>query len=275
MAATHELLARGWSAYRLRSAVAAASIVRVRQGWYANAVADDVLVKAVRVGGRATCVTAAVQLGLWTVSDGRLHVSARPHTSRLRTPIDKRKRLSTNPDATAVVHWSASSGSSRFLTSILDILRDMAMCQSPEVTVATADCAIRGGLLTHDEWLGALSSLPPKLRRLLARVDARAESMLESLMRFRLSMMGIETRLQVYVPKAGRVDLLIGSRLVIELDGWEFHKSREAFEEDRRRDAQLVSMGYCVLRFTYRQLRRSWHVVRAAVLACIARGAHG
>ena len=44
-------------------------------------------------------------------------------------------------------------------------------------------------------------------------------------------------------------------RLVVEVDGWEFHKTRAAFERDRARDAQLLLAGYRVVRVTYLQLR--------------------
>jgi len=44
-------------------------------------------------------------------------------------------------------------------------------------------------------------------------------------------------------------------RLVVETDGWEGHRGRQAFEDDRARDAFLRLRGYEVLRFTWRQLR--------------------
>ena len=44
--------------------------------------------------------------------------------------------------------------------------------------------------------------------------------------------------------------------LVVEIDGFEFHSSRAAFERDRRRDADLTAAGLRVLRFTWRQLDR-------------------
>jgi very-short-patch-repair endonuclease len=43
-------------------------------------------------------------------------------------------------------------------------------------------------------------------------------------------------------------------RLVVEVDGWEAHRSRSAFEEDRARDARLAVLGYEVVRFTWRQV---------------------
>ena len=40
-------------------------------------------------------------------------------------------------------------------------------------------------------------------------------------------------------------------RLAVEVDGWETHGSREAFQDDRERDALMVAMGWRVLRFTW------------------------
>lgn len=44
-------------------------------------------------------------------------------------------------------------------------------------------------------------------------------------------------------------------RLVLEVDGYKYHRHRAAFERDRRRDQLMVASGYRVLRITWRQLR--------------------
>jgi very-short-patch-repair endonuclease len=44
--------------------------------------------------------------------------------------------------------------------------------------------------------------------------------------------------------------------LVVEVDGWEAHRTRSAFEQDRARDARLTLLGYEVIRFTWRQICR-------------------
>jgi very-short-patch-repair endonuclease len=54
-------------------------------------------------------------------------------------------------------------------------------------------------------------------------------------------------------------------RLVVELDGWEHHRTRRAFEDDRRRAAALEAAGYRVLRFTWRQVTRDRRIVARAV----------
>jgi very-short-patch-repair endonuclease len=60
-------------------------------------------------------------------------------------------------------------------------------------------------------------------------------------------------------------------RLVVEIDSFEFHKSRAAFERDRTRDVALTRAGYTVIRFTDTQIQREPDYV-AAVLAQLFRG---
>jgi very-short-patch-repair endonuclease len=51
------------------------------------------------------------------------------------------------------------------------------------------------------------------------------------------------------------VDFISGpQQVIVEVDGWEAHRTRSAFEEDRARDARLKILGYEVLRFTWRQI---------------------
>jgi very-short-patch-repair endonuclease len=45
-------------------------------------------------------------------------------------------------------------------------------------------------------------------------------------------------------------------RLVVGVDGWETHRSRKAFHDDRRRDQLLRLHGWEILRFTDRDVRR-------------------
>jgi very-short-patch-repair endonuclease len=51
------------------------------------------------------------------------------------------------------------------------------------------------------------------------------------------------------------VDFLWRDRpLVVETDGWDAHRGRQAFEDDRARDAYLRLRCYEVLRFSWRQV---------------------
>ncbi len=48
--------------------------------------------------------------------------------------------------------------------------------------------------------------------------------------------------------------LFADERLIVELDGWEFHRDRGAFEADRERDARHLKAGYATLRITWTRL---------------------
>jgi very-short-patch-repair endonuclease len=60
-------------------------------------------------------------------------------------------------------------------------------------------------------------------------------------------------------------------KLVVELDGWEAHRTRSAFEEDRARDARLNVLGYAVLRFTWRQIEKDPRGVSRTVRGVLRR----
>lgn len=59
-------------------------------------------------------------------------------------------------------------------------------------------------------------------------------------------------------------------RLAVELDGWGFHGDRKAFEDDRRRDADLVARGFRVIRITWRELENHAVAVIARIAAALA-----
>jgi hypothetical protein len=60
-------------------------------------------------------------------------------------------------------------------------------------------------------------------------------------------------------------------RLVAETDGYRFHSSRRAFEQDRLRDQRLTVAGFTVVRLTWRQLTQEPDRVLATVQNLLAR----
>jgi hypothetical protein len=44
-------------------------------------------------------------------------------------------------------------------------------------------------------------------------------------------------------------------KLIVELDGWEFHNDRTAFVDDRERDSAMLKRGYATMRVTWERLR--------------------
>ena len=61
------------------------------------------------------------------------------------------------------------------------------------------------------------------------------------------------------------------ARLIVEVDGYRYHRSPSRFEDDRERDVILSLAGWTVLRFTYAQVVRRDAWVAAAVADRLAR----
>jgi predicted transcriptional regulator of viral defense system len=59
-------------------------------------------------------------------------------------------------------------------------------------------------------------------------------------------------------------------RLIVEVDGRDVHTTRRAFEHDRRRDQQLATLGYRVIRFTWRQIMFEPEYVAATLRALLS-----
>lgn len=79
--------------------------------------------------------------------------------------------------------------------------------------------------------------------------------------------------MQVFL--AGRtIDFLIGTHLIVQIDGWSFHSSSADRTRDIAHDAMLRMRGYTVLRFSYAQVIHRWPEVENALSQAIARGLH-
>jgi very-short-patch-repair endonuclease len=68
---------------------------------------------------------------------------------------------------------------------------------------------------------------------------------------------GWEPNVAVFLPGYGTasVDALFRKeKLAVEIDGWAFHQSRTAFQDDRTKQNALTQAGYRVFRFTWEDL---------------------
>jgi very-short-patch-repair endonuclease len=113
--------------------------------------------------------------------------------------------------------------------------------------------------------------------RALAAYDpaaaARAESELERIFCDLLRRFGIPLPLVNVLVDGYLVDAYWpGARLVVELDGFEFHRDRDTFERDRRKLADLRRSGFEAVAFTYRQLTRDPEWVVGTVRSLLAAG---
>jgi very-short-patch-repair endonuclease len=157
---------------------------------------------------------------------------------------------------------------------VFDCLVQVLVCMPPDFAFAVVESALRNRLLSPPELARLRSTTTRAGARLLTHVDSLADSGTESLFRYRLLCLGILTRSQVRVPGVGRVDFLIGDRLLVEIDSETFHGSPAQRQRDLDRDAIAFGLGFLVLHFDYRQVLYDWDTVQATVLAVIGRGDH-
>lgn len=61
------------------------------------------------------------------------------------------------------------------------------------------------------------------------------------------------------------------AKLVVELDSWEHHGDRAAFERDRARDPELMLAGYRTIRITHRRLDTKAHQIAKEIRALLGK----
>jgi very-short-patch-repair endonuclease len=275
------LEARGVGASRRSTLLGSGELVRLRNGWFARANADTQRLRAVRVGGRITCVTALRQKGLWVMPDSRLHVAVAPNASRLRCPDDRHRSWDADAHPDIRLHWAEDSDrppESAAVDAVETSISHLVRCMDRNSAIVTIDSAlntvIRGRrVLSMQQLRTALAPLPPTHGRILDLVDATSQSGLETLARLRLRARGIRVRTQVRIERVGRVDVLIGDRLVLELDSRSHHLG-ENYEKDRTRDLELFRQGFTVIRVSYWRVMFDWASIEEAILMAVRRGDH-
>ena len=60
-------------------------------------------------------------------------------------------------------------------------------------------------------------------------------------------------------------------QVTVEADGFGFHKTRQAFEDDRRRDQRLIRVGWRPVRVTQRQLKDERARIAALLIDLLTR----
>ncbi len=135
---------------------------------------------------------------------------------------------------------------------------------------------VESGLVvpTVEEIHSAFDGAPKSVRRLLDECDPKAASGIESITRVRIRRKGVRLTTQAHIPGVGHVDMLIGDRLVVEVDGYAFHSEKENFQEDRRRNQVQAAGNYVYMPFTYDDVIDRWPHVEATIMGAVHNGVH-
>ena len=138
------------------------------------------------------------------------------------------------------------------VASIGTVLERVLVCMPLKVSLPMLDAARNRGLYDVSTLtIPPTGSRLPHLKEALSLSSDRARSILETIARLQLIDMGLTPQVGVWIEGVGEVDMIILGFIIIEVDGWAFHSSKEQREKDLKRDRELLRRGYVVLRFTY------------------------
>ena len=258
-----ELLAQGRTRRGIAAAAGGGELRRLRRGVFASPDACGPTRTAAIHGGAIACLTAARHLGLWTLSaDETVHVWLRGGGHAY-----------SHEKCMCVEHWDGDRVGRTFdLPPVTHILRQILGCFGVEEFFVAVESALRKGLLSSTGLSWARRHTNKVARKALTLVRHDADSGLESLLRWRLRRYRLGVRTQVWIPSTGRVDLLIGERLLVEADGRENHAGESLRHKDLVRDAHATMWGYTTLRFDYAMIVHDWDLVERAILSRLGRG---
>lgn len=242
-----------------------------RQGWW---------MAAVLASGREALLSHHTAAALWGIrgySGGAIHVTV-PHKSTSTKQI--RRHHSPLPADERAVEEGIP------VTSVHRTIFDLASSEEVDAVVAMikeAEYLNRWDRLSLPDLLerypGKRGSrkVQAALERLKEEPSGRTRSKLEQrfapfLRRHRLPLPRFNDWI-LLDPKRYQVDCHWPHlRQIVELDGWEGHRSRSAFRDDRARDRALTAAGYSVTRLTWNQLDDEPEAVASDLRRLLFRG---
>jgi very-short-patch-repair endonuclease len=266
-----QLRALGFSESRVHKWVASGRLHRVHQGVYSTAPPELLTrngrymaaVLACGSGAALSHRSAAGLLGLRATDRSQIDVIRPSSTARRHAGINLHRSRTLTPADITSIDGIPCTNVARTLLDLAAVVANRPLeraLEQAEVEHVLDGRALEDQLRRNPRTRGA-----KRLRAALADHDETAkptESELEewlyrTLRRGRLPL----PERQVYIdPGDGeppvRVDFAWrAQKLVVETDGGRYHRTRRAFESDRRRDQRLTQAGWRVIRVTWRQLR--------------------
>lgn len=255
-----DLRNRGCSRRHIERLMREGKLRRVVKGWYASVDADPSVVNALLTRARLGCLSGCKFHGLWVPPHAGLHVVYGDG------PKPKPRRGT-------FIHHAQSPLPRVPVWPLDDCLTQVIRNHGTETSLIVLESAIHRGRLPQYDGTAGLD-IPTKKRALLQKHLSVAESGSETRVRYFLQRQRISVCPQVSIPAVGRVDMLVGRKLIIECDGEAYHSSSMAFENDRRRDIEAGNAGYRTLRLSYRQIWNGWQSTQRSIMLRIGRGDH-
>ncbi len=227
---------------------------------------------SVGVDGVLSHTTAAARRRIITARDGPMHVTVPRDGPRSRDGVVVHRVRRLEPQDVGIVDGLPVTSAARTLLDLAGLLppRDLRWAvEEARVRRLVSDADLQDVLDRHPRRRGAarLAGLVDAMNTGPLRTRSEAERrLIDLLAAARLPAPATNVRVcgfevDAYWPTA---------RLVAEVDGFAFHRTRAAFERDRRRDARLQAEGVRVLRLTWRMITDEQPATTAVIAAALA-----
>lgn len=248
---TYAQLRTQFSRRALQKKINEKELRRIVRGWYAEPSADSRLVTGIRNSARVGCLTGCKLHSLWVPPQSGYHYVGGPGGNRPRG-----YHLSPRPLPASPV-WD-----------LAECIDHVVKNHGLEEALIVIESALNLKKCTRTSMVNLLNDRGVKGARILNHLD-HAESGSETRVRLFLQSRRIPVTSQAHIPGIGRVDLLVGRRLILECDSGAYHSPYDRYLLDRRRDVTARMLGYDVLRLSYEQIWTTWaetqHILSALV----------
>jgi Transcriptional regulator, AbiEi antitoxin/Protein of unknown function (DUF559) len=228
-------------------------VLRIEGRWMAAVLAAD----------KNAVLSHATAGGAWILRPlgaGAIHVTIPGDSGRQRRPGIRIHRSRTLTPHDTTTHLGIP------ITTPIRTIIDLATTLEPLPLEQALDQADRRGLIDFAELKAR--PIPRSLQAILARYTAPTftRSELEDRFQALCDNHGLPRPLNNTIIEGQEVDFAWRpQRLVVEVDGYGFHRSPSRFENDRERDVMLTLAGWHVMRFTWTQVTTRPKWVAAAV----------
>lgn len=261
--ATWQLLELGYSHDAIRRRIETGRLHRIHRGVYAvghrRLGPDGIRMAAVLCGGEDALLSHRSAGSLWAIAPyagSHLDVTVRHRRKEPEITWHRTRRL--HPDDRAELRGIPVTSVARSLLDLAEVVNESRLERALEaaerlqlfnlrkVNELLERSRGRRGVKPLTALLGRQTDQPPETRSDLERdfiafCDERG-----------IDRPGINVLVEGYEVDGCWPE----AKLIVELDSWEFHRPREAFERDRKRDTKLMIAGYRTVRVTSRRMRQ-------------------
>lgn len=249
-----QLLDLGMSSSAIDRAIAAGKLLVLKPGAYGAAGSSDMWERRAMVvqlsAGEDAVLSHLAAAAIWELVDRK------PKRIEVTTPRDRGARGAHRPRTLQRCDVRRRKGFR--VTSPPRTIVDLAAVLSADALEDVLDRALLRGLVTVDVLRRQIDGRKPKgkakLLRLIHNRDERGTPEGEIERRFERLIVKAKLPMPVRQYKVGtrRIDYAYVEQLIaIELDGRGEHGKKAVFEDDRKRQNELVLEGWTVLRFTW------------------------